>query len=182
MDDTYIDKVLAGDTEAFRYFLRKYQDMAFNVAVSIVKDDHYAEEVVQDAFMKAFNGLKSFRRSARFKSWFYRIVVNESFQRLKKIKRNATLLTIDEVSERENESPLTEPEQAQRIKEALKLLLPKESLALVLFYLEEHSLKEVVIITGWSMANTKVILHRARKNLRAILEKSLNDNQGNHGA
>ena len=148
--------------------------MAFNVAVSIVKDDHYAEEVVQDAFMKAFNGLKSFRRSAQFKSWFYRIVVNESFQRLKRIKRNAALLTTDEISEAKSENLSIEVEQTHQIREALKQLSSKESLALVLFYLEEHSLKEIVTITGWSVANTKVILHRARKNLRAILEKKSN--------
>ena len=86
MDDSYIDSVLSGDTESFRYFIKTYKDMAFNLAVSIVKDDHYAEEVVQDAFMKAFNGLASFKRTARFKSWFYSIVVNESFHRLKRIK------------------------------------------------------------------------------------------------
>ena len=171
MDDAFIDKVLSGDTEAFRYFLKKYKDMAFNVAVSIVKDDHYAEEVVQDAFMKAFNGLKSFRRTAQFKSWFYRIVVNESFQRLKKIKRNPVSI-VDEISDMKDEDPTEGLEQTYKIRAALNVLSPKEGLALTLFYLEEYSVKEMVAITGWSSANTKVILHRARKNLRAILEKT----------
>lgn len=79
MDDIYMDRVLSGNVEAFSYFIKTYKGMAFNLAVSIVKDEQYAEEVTQDAFMKAFTGLKSFNRTAQFKTWFYRIVVNESF-------------------------------------------------------------------------------------------------------
>ena len=170
MDDIYLDRVLTGDTEAFRYFVRTYKDLAFNVAVSIVKDDHYAEEVIQDAFMKAFNGIKSFNRTAMFKTWFYRIVVNESFQRLKKIKRNPSLSDIDEVKDSLGECVLDETnEKMQAIKRALRLLPSNENLALNLFYLEENSLNEIGDITGWTMANTKVILHRARKNLRTLL-------------
>ena len=170
MDDDYIDRVLNGDTESFRYFIRSYQDMAFNLAVSIVKDDQYAEEVVQDAFMKAYNGLKSFKRTAKFRSWFYRIVVNESFQRLKKIKRRHLSLGTEELG-----LLSTEPKERrddywkEQITVALKLLPPKESLVLNLFYLEENSLKEVSEITGWTVSNIKVLLHRARKNLRNYL-------------
>lgn len=145
--------------------------MAFNVAVSIVKDDHYAEEIVQDAFLKAFNGLKSFNRKAQFKTWFYRIVVNESFQKARRIKNDYDKLEFSEVKE----SKLADrcdlhDNPSERIAKAMSVLSPKESLALNLFYLEEHSLKELAEITGWSIANTKVILHRARKNLRAQLE------------
>ncbi len=169
MDDLYIRKVLSGDTEAFQYFLKNYQDMAFNVAVSIIKDDQYAEEVVQDAFMKAFRGLSSFNQTATFKSWFYRIVVNESFQRLKKIKRTASWSAIDETNEPASPAESNESGEVDRVRQAMRKLPPKDSLALTLFYLEEYSLKEVSDITGWSLANTKVILHRARKSLRAAL-------------
>ena len=172
MDDHYIDRVLSGDVEAFRYFLTTYKDMAFNLSVSIVKDDHYAEEVVQDAFMKAFDGLASFNRTAKFKSWFYRIVVNESFQRLRKMKRQIHPITMD--SKVEYLEPLDQPQNSNeydRVRTALKVLPAKEGLVLNLFYLEEHSLKEVGDVTGWTLANTKVLLHRARKNLRSILSK-----------
>ena len=168
MDDSYIDSVLSGDTESFRYFIKTYKDMAFNLAVSIVKDDHYAEEVVQDAFMKAFNGLASFKRTARFKSWFYRIVVNESFQRLKRIKKQHLTLDSEEIKSVSYEiTEFGEDYRMKQINEALKLLPPKESLVLNLFYLEENSLKEVAEITGWTLSNVKVLLHRGRKGLRS---------------
>jgi RNA polymerase sigma-70 factor (ECF subfamily) len=175
MDDEYIDRVLSGDTEVFRYFLETYKDMAFNVAVSIVKDDQYAEEIVQDSFMKAFDGLKSFNKTAKFKTWFYRIIVNESFQRLRKLKGDMLLLNIAEFQE-SYDLAANEPinDKAEHVVSVMKSLPSKESLVLNLFYLEEYSLKEIENITGWSMANTKVILHRARKNLRIQLENKHN--------
>lgn len=171
MDDEYIDRVLSGDTEGFRYFLETYKDMAFNVAVSIVKDDQYAEEIVQDAFMKAFNGLKSFNRTAKFKSWFYRIIVNESFQRIKKLKRDVSVLNISELPDSSFAGANEESnEKADQIVRVMKSLPSNESLVLNLFYLEEYNLKEIVKITDWTMANTKVLLHRARKKIRIQLE------------
>jgi RNA polymerase sigma-70 factor (ECF subfamily) len=176
MDELYIRKVLEGDQEAFRYFLKNYKDMAFNVAVSIVKDNYYAEEVVQDAFMKAFKGLKSFNRTAKFKTWFYRIVVNEAFQRLRKIKREmVSYVPVEEIICLEHTAlyELQEEEQKHMIGEALNRLPPKESLALTLFYLEEYSLADICNITGWSLSNAKVILHRARMDMRSMFGSTL---------
>lgn len=168
MDEIYIRKVCEGDTESFRYFLKQYKDMAFSVAISVVKDEFIAEEVVQDAFMKAFNALKSFNRQSKFSTWFYRIVSNESFMRLKKMKRDIISFNPDYNNDIADESVLLSlqaDEQTYLINEALKKLPPNESLALRLFYLEEESIKAVCEITGWSESNTKVILHRARKNM-----------------
>jgi len=176
MDELYIRKVLEGDPEAFRYFLKKYKDMAFHLAVSIVKDAYYAEEVAQDAFMKAFKGLRSFNGTAKFKTWFYRIVINEAFQRLRKLKKEmVSFVPPEEIVFLECTSlyELQEEEQKHIIGESLNKLPPKESLVLTLFYLEEYSLAEICNITGWSLSNTKVILHRARKNIRSMLSSKL---------
>lgn len=171
MDELYIRKVLEGDPEAFRYFLKNYKDMAFHVAVSIVKDAHYAEEVVQDAFMKAFKGLQSFNRTAKFKTWFYRIVINEAFQRLRKIKREVvSFVPVEDIIFSESALLYESGEEQQKhmISDALNKLQPKESLALTLFYLEEYSMEEICSITGWSLSNTKIVLHRARKGMRSM--------------
>jgi RNA polymerase sigma-70 factor (ECF subfamily) len=175
MDDIYIDSVLSGDVGAFSYFVNTYKNMAFNLAISIVKDEQYAEEVTQDAFMKAFTGLKSFKRTATFKSWFYRIVVNESFLQLRKLKKARILVPLEEVKEAFLEDELQEDslEKTRENQKVLSLLAPKEGLALQLFYLEEISLNDITDITGWTLANTKVILHRARKSVRKIYNINL---------
>ena len=87
MDDYYIKKILGGDISSFKYFIKEHKDMAFTLAMSIVKDDYKAQEVVQDSFIRAFQHLKSFNQKSSFKTWLYRIVVNESFRHLKKMKR-----------------------------------------------------------------------------------------------
>ncbi len=179
MDNIYIDKVLSGDVDAFRYFVKTYKDMGFNLAVSIIKDEQYAEEIVQDAFMKAFKGLKSFKRTAKFKSWFYRIVVNEAFQRLRSNKKAPQLSYLEDSNEKLLEY-LTEDvhgERTEKIRSVLKMLPPKEGLVLNLFYLEETSIKDISKITGWTRSNTKVILHRARKHTRLIWQKNIKNHE-----
>ena len=174
MDDVYVEKVCRGDTESFRYFLKKYQDMAFSLSISILKDEFLAEEVVQESFIKAFNGMKSFNSKSSFRTWFYRIVLNEAFQRRKKIKREFLEFQPDYDEETLDESillGLDKDEQIHTINEALKMLPDRESVVLRLFYLEEESIKDVCEITGWSESNTKVILHRARKSMLCALNK-----------
>lgn len=175
MEDIYIDRVLSGNIDAFTYFIKTYKNMAFSIAFSIVKDEQYAEEVAQDAFMKAYNGLASFNRKARFKSWFYRIVVNESFLRLRSIKKEKAVTSIEEQSDAILEEQFEEVTEnhSYQIQKVLALLDPKESLALELFYLQELSINDIIDITGWSKANAKVILHRARKSIRQIWKQTV---------
>jgi len=174
MDDLYISKVCQGDAEAFRYFIKEYKDMAFSIAISVVKDEFMAEEIVQDSFLKAFKGLSSFQKRAAFSTWFFRIVTNESFRRLRKIKKEIVSFCGEFEGDVEDEviySSLEEEEQTYLINKALEMLDPRESLALRLFYLQEESIKEVGNITGWSVSNTKVILFRARKNMLAVIKQ-----------
>lgn len=174
MENVYIDKVLSGDVEAFTYFIKTYKHMAFTISLSIVKDEQYAEEVTQDAFMKAFNGLKSFNRTATFKSWFYRIVVNESFLKLRTLKKSKPIVSIEEQSDAILEEQFEEVTENHSVKisEVLSLMPPKEALALELFYLQELSINDITTITGWTKAYTKVILHRGRKNIRQLWKKT----------
>ncbi len=174
MEEIYIDKVLSGDVDAFTYFIKTYKNMAFNIALSIVKDEQYAEEVTQDAFMKAFHGLKAFKRTAKFKSWFYRIVVNEAFLRLRSLKKNQTLISVDEDDDtilHEHFEPISE-DYNDKIQQVLSRLNTKESLVLELFYLQELDIDTIMDVTGWTRANVKVILHRARKNTRKIWKET----------
>lgn len=173
MDSVYIKKVTEGSTDDFRYFIRKYKDMAFSVAVSVVKNEFDAEEVVQEAFIKAFKGLKSFQGKSEFKTWFYRIVINEAFKWIQKTKNEIVFETGQNLPEVEDFTDtfrgMNAEEQQVLIAESLKKIPPKESLSLQLFYLEGNSIDEITNITGWSEANVKIILHRARKHLLAVV-------------
>ena len=173
MDDIFIQKILAGDSEAFRHIITKYKDMAYSIAMSVIKDEFYAEEILQVSFLKAFDKLNTFKGRSKFSTWFYRIVINESFKYVKKHKTEFVdfVENFPEISNEINNSilNLVEDDQKYFINEALKKISSKESLVLRLFYLEENSVEEIGNITGWSASNIKVILHRARINLRHIL-------------
>lgn len=173
MDSVYIQKVLNGSTDDFRYFIHKYKDLAFSVAVSVVKNEYEAEEVVQEAFIKAFRSLKSFRGNSEFKTWFYRILINEAFKRFQKLKVDIVLplsenrTDVEEIGE--DFRGLSPEEQKLLVAESLAKIPPRESLSLQLFYLEGNSLEEIAGLTGWSESNVKVILHRARKHMLDVV-------------
>lgn len=178
MDSEYIQKVLEGDANAFRYFIEKYRDMAFSLAISIVKDTSVAEEVTQDAFLKAYKSLDRFEQRSKFSTWLYKIVTNEGLKQIRRKKFNYS----DDVSELNsvnysevNQSviELTEQEQKYYINKVLEELLPNDSLVLRLYYLEENNLKEICNITGFSQTNIKTILHRGRKRFYALLKEEL---------
>jgi len=174
MDGHYIRKVLNGDTEAFSYLVTTYKHMAFSIAISVLKDEFLAEEAVQNAFISAFRNLYGFHQQAKFSTWFYRIVTNESLMLLRKSKREPVTFTSDYDDEIADDSPVISMQQQEKqhlVNQGLQLLPPNESLALRLFYLEEESIKNVCDITGWTASNTKVILHRARKNLGQVINQ-----------
>ncbi|MGQ8336775.1 RNA polymerase sigma factor [Sunxiuqinia sp. A32] len=180
MDNLHIQKVLSGDTESFRYFIMNYKDLAFSVALSVVKDEFWAEEVVQESFIKVFNSLKSFKGKSSFKTWLYRIVINEAFQRLRDEKKEHVYsdkireYDLDDVDD--GFKGLNLEEQEVVVQKALKLISAKESLVLRLFYFDGHDNKTISDETGWSEANVRVILYRARKSLLAVIQEMINKN------
>ena len=173
MPDRYVERVLNGDKEAFRFIIRECKDDAYNLAISILKEEYAAKEAVQRAFIKAYEGLDKFRGEAAFSTWFHRIVVNESYQLLRSRKpdRNHQLKESEISNSHKNntEQKIDADHKEFVVRKALGQLSSNESLALKLFYLHDYSIHEICDITGWSDSNAKVILHRARKSMKAQL-------------
>ena len=169
MDSVYIDRILNGSTDDFRFLIKKYKDLAFSVALAVVKNEFEAEEVVQEAFILSYRNLSKLKNRGNFKPWFYRILIHEAFKRFHRIKAEIVLPTLESLPDWEETEDtfrgLSGDEQVQVVNESLKQLPAKESLALQLFYLEGCTIGEMTNLTGWSESNVKVILHRARKHL-----------------
>ena len=177
MEELYIKKVIEGDEHGYRYFIQRYQDMAFSIAISVVKDEFIAEEVTQEAFMKAFEKMHTFKKHSKFSTWFYRIIVNIAFRRLDKEKKwkNEPLVAVEDSVDESKFDTLEADERKFYINETLKLMSANESLALRLFYLEELSLNEIKDVTGWSNSKIKVVIHRARKSFYSYLNSLLKE-------
>jgi len=174
----YIQKVIEGDMRSFNYLIDEYKDMSFSIAMSIVKDETLAGEVVQDAFVKVFRKLKTFKGKAKFSTWLYRIVVNTALSNRRKAAREI-IEYVEDYSEDSISSTtnvlqdMNEEEQQKYINRTLERMNPKESLIMRLYYLNDNNHKEISEITSLSISNIKVILHRARSNFYGILHSQL---------
>lgn len=177
MDEVYIEKVLNGDTDAFRYFIQTYKEYAFSISFSILKDEYQAEEALQESFIKAFKSLKKFKKDSAFRTWFVRIVINESLRRAgKKVNEYFPLDGISEYAEGEVDDSLgilTKQEQKFYVSVVFEQLQPNESLALELYYLKGNSISEIKELTGWSSSKIKMLLLRGRKNFYGKLKNIL---------
>jgi RNA polymerase sigma-70 factor (ECF subfamily) len=169
MDELYINKVLDGDIDAFRYFVHQYKDRAYNIAFSVLKNEFDARDAVQEAFIIAFRKLGKFRGKSKFSTWFIRIVINESLKHSKKaaVEQEITgnALESADPGSVDIQDKLTRDQQKYYIDLAMKNIPPGEALALALFYMEEYSIEEIRELTGWTVSNVKVTLHRARKSM-----------------
>ncbi len=178
-DQHYIDRVLKGDTQAYTFLVNRYKNMVFTLAMRMLRNKEEAEEVSQDAFIKAFSKLSKFKGDAKFSTWLYKVVYNTSLDRLKKMKRNVQVVPMEEVTERQiktMDNALDQMEQNERseaVQQCLNFLPSDESALLTLFYFEELSLKEISKITTTSINNLKVKLFRSRKKLAVILQEKI---------
>lgn len=149
-------------------FVRYYND-ALLYALSLTRNKSLAEDVVSTAFYKALRGGDG--EIKNFKPWLIRVCRNVSFDILKRRKRIAELPdnVIDE-SETAVEQIIRD-ERYKALYKAIELLPETQKETVLLFYFEEISIKDVALVTGKTEDNVKVLLYRARENLKKIMEK-----------
>ncbi|WP_303520110.1 RNA polymerase sigma factor [Cellulophaga lytica] len=175
-DQHYIAKVLNGDPQAYTFLVNKYKDMVFTLAVRMLRNNEEAEEVAQDAFVKAYAKLNKFKGDSKFSTWLYKVVYNTSLDKIKKLKKHTSVVPLENSTAQKLhcvDNALEQMQQTERtlaIKECIALLPADESALLTLFYFDELSLKEIAKITATSVNNLKVKLFRSRKKLAAIIE------------
>lgn len=180
-DIYYIEKVIGGDISAFSYLVEKHKRMSYTFALKLLKVPEDAEEVAHDGFVKAYQSLKDFRRESKFTTWLFKIIFNLAVSRLRKKKLEVTSIDDDKfnsynVAESENLfNSLTSKEQNLLVREAVDRLPDDERAVITLFYLNECAVKEITEITGFSEANVKIKLFRARKRLWEMLKHIYQD-------
>jgi RNA polymerase sigma-70 factor (ECF subfamily) len=179
MELTYIKRILKGELSQYTYFINRYKDMAYAIAFRIINNKEDAEEVVQDSFLKAYQGLKHFRGDSKFSTWFYKIVVNTSLSKAKRKISFSVDLNPGEAGEVSADNietayrKLAQAEQKKIIHTALAALEMEDSLLLTLYYLNQNSIEEIFEITGIPPENIKMKLHRARKKMYGVLNNTL---------
>ena len=175
-DAYYIEQTLSGNINAFAFLVEKYKHMVYTLTIRIVKDREEAEEVSQDAFVKAFKNLGKFNGESKFSTWVYKIAYYASLDVLKKKKRFVNSGNIDEFNDvdlgniKDALEYLHEKERKKVINDALLKLNEDERIILTLYYFEELPVKEISKVVNLSEDNIKTKLFRSRKKLATILK------------
>ena len=170
MEANIVKSAISGDPEALTLLIDKYKDIAFNLALGIVRNKEDAKDITQDSFLKVLENIRSFRSDAKFSTWLYRIVYNQSIGFVNKTKQ---LDSIDQESSIIVEYPEiieNREERYQDLHHAIDHLEETERNIILLFYLAEKSIKQIEQITDLQSSNIKVILHRARKKIYQHME------------
>lgn len=174
-ESDYIRQIIDGNTELFSIFVKRYTNSVLGLIRQIVVSAEDAEELTQDAFVKAFTKLNTFKGDCSFSTWIYRIAYNTaiSFIRKKKIVFPSLDEYIinnvpDEVVNNFFDTDIEE-EKMQRLSEAINRLPAQEKTILLLFYEEDKPVAEIASIVDISVENVKVRLHRIRKKLFVLM-------------
>lgn len=172
-----IGQVLDGNANAFSHIVERYKDKAFNLAFRICGNREDAEEVAQDAFLKAYRGLKGFKQNSSFSTWLYRIVYNSAISHIR-LKKNRILSIEDFPAEikdfTEDNTSVEEAEKEYRnslVTFALQKINEDDRALVTLYYYEEMSTDEISEVTGIGKSNVKVRLFRARQKMQEIIER-----------
>ncbi|MCK8142578.1 RNA polymerase sigma factor [Flavobacterium sp. I-SCBP12n] len=153
----------------------RYAKAMYNVSYRIVKDAHFAEDVMQEGFLKAFNKISDFKQEVSFGAWLKRIIVNSSIDFYKK---NNQFKTEDFdtalYKKEENEIDISDDDsfnnlKVQQILETINSLKYSYRMILTLFYIEGYDSEEISEILNISYANCRTTLSRAKDCLRKKL-------------
>src|SRR5437762_9204884 len=183
-DVALVARAKNGDTAAFEQLVRKYERQIFRIAQHITQNREDAEDVMQDAFLKAYEKLDQFQGNSKFYTWLVRIAVNESLMRLRK-RRTGKMVSIDEDVETEEgsvprdladwapdpEQNYTQSELAEILRKTIQGLPPGFRVVFALRDVEGLSTEETAETLGLSIPAVKSRLLRARLQLRERLNK-----------
>ncbi|MGM0556515.1 MAG: RNA polymerase sigma factor [Myxococcota bacterium] len=185
-DEQLVELAQDGTYPAYEELVRRYQDKAYRLAWSMVKNESDANDVVQEAFLNMYRKLHTFEGNSQFGSWIYRVIVNAALMKLRKQKRRSEVSIDDDDTEfREDDyyvmstpewrvradEAAENAELRERIIEAVDELEPKYETVFLLKEVEGLSLKEIADVLDLTVAAVKSRLHRARLYLRATLER-----------
>ena len=166
-----IVRILEGHAEDYGYFLERYGGEVFAIVSRLVPNREDAEELTQDAFVRAYSRLDSFIGRSSFSTWVCRIAytVAVSWLRKKRIK----YLSIDDhphASDAEVDEVLDDESRLDELRHAISLLKPDEQMLLELFYFESRPLADIAYILDVEPGTIATRLHRIRRKLYSLMK------------
>jgi RNA polymerase sigma-70 factor, ECF subfamily len=182
-DEQVVTRVLAGDTALYELLMRRHNQRLYRVARAILRDDAEAEDVMQDAYVRAYQNLASFEGRAKFATWLTRIAVHEALARSRKRNRfqsldnqegsNGDLMNSATSSDRSPEQGTYDRELSSVLENAVLTLSDEYRLVFMLRDVEGMTTEETAQSLNLTPENVKVRLHRAHAKLRKELYEAV---------
>jgi len=186
MDDLkIIESCLLGNTQIFSRLIDYYKNMVYNLAYRMSNNPHEAEDISQEAFLRAYQSLARFNPSYKFSTWLYQITLNIIRDKFK--RKEVGYVSLDTPVETDDseffpqpadftnnpEQIITQKENIQAIQQAIRSLPLKHREVIVLRHLQDLSYIEIANILKLPQGTVKIRLYRAREQLRKILIDSI---------
>lgn len=172
-EKTIIERAKAGDSRAFGELVLMHQSFVYNLALRAVNDAREAEDLAQDAFIRAWQALPRFRADAKFSTWLYRIVVNLCYNRHPRLKKEQEFLSMEENEEliSQDEGIIPDNEHDRRhlrecLHQKINELPATQKMLIQLRYQQELSYEEISEVMQMPMGTVKTGLFRAHAQLR----------------
>lgn len=174
-DEELVRKAQEDDERSFGELVTRYESKVYSLAMKMLRNPEDAEDVLQETFLRAYRGIKSFKGNSTFSTWIYRITANSALMRLR--KKQLPQVSIEDSDERDTPisiadwapgpvEQLLNQEMHQVMDEAIDALPPEFRQVFILRDVEEMSNAEVAEILDLSVAAVKSRLHRARLKVR----------------
>jgi RNA polymerase sigma-70 factor (ECF subfamily) len=176
-----IKKVKKGDQQAFAELVERYKNSVFAICLRMVGNAQEAEDLSQEAFIRAFNHIDQYDHERKFSTWLFRIATNLSIDFLRRRKSNISLdavvpgtegLSLNAMLPDQTAQPeelVVRKETEEMVQNEIKKLPEKYRSAVVLKYIEDLSLKEISEIMDIPVGTVKTRIHRGREMLRKMM-------------
>ena len=183
-DEEIVEAVMGGDIESFEELILRYQPRIFGMARKYFRNESDVEDLVQTIFTKTYKKLGSFKKTAPFEHWFMRLSVNTCYDALRRRTKHREQAVSDLMFEDESwqnrldNIPDSEDQESldkanELVHSVMEQISNKARIVLTMQELEGRSIKEISELTGWSISLVKVQAFRARKEMRAAVERFL---------
>ena len=174
-DQTDVDRVLAGDISAFEGIVRRWQGPLINLAYRFCRDRGRAEEMAQEAFLRAYRALAQWRKDAIFSTWLFALATNLYRSELRRIP--ARMLSLEDILEpqdfRASDGGLEDQDRDVAVRRAVLALPAKYRETLILFYFHDMDITSAARSLGLPEGTVKARLFRGREILRSKLPQLL---------
>lgn len=180
-DQILVDEVLKGKTEVYEFLILKYQKQLFSTVFNIVKDEDLTMDIVQEAFLKAYEGLPNLRNKDQFYPWIKRIAINESLMKIDRNKRFVDMYNEDQdeedyffnsiTDEKNPEKELLDEEIRRYVRKYVDSLPSKLRTVIILREVEDMSYEEIADILKIPIGTVRSRLFNARQIIKERLIK-----------